>query len=711
PTTPAAAAAAAGDSGGVRAREDAVRQLLRAVGGGSRQESRTPVWGPDEDPLVSIFLRVRWTDLREGLVEESQHYTTLEPLPEEARGGVGGVDGGYSGAGVGGHWFVSPRWKQQGQQTADASSSSDNDGDCGSTQRQQQQHRGRLGDACSRLLAALVLTTAMHPGTLMADLGTGSLEDGRTALAQDYGKAASAMLSDETRKAVEEMCRRSKSPSINHDDIDLILRFLLHSQDEERAVAPGANQGCGGLDADGDNKARRAQPPLTSSRWRQVHLGTRQQDPRQSTEKWKQVYPRARGITDDSSKRQLQPEGGAAESTFVPNDPSHGDVSATMEMSWAEPSTSGSGRASSDETMMGGREGRRSLWAWAERGGAPIGRLLSLLSLRVASCDDLGSMSLLWMSFVRDVRLLWEDGATIARMNPITTVDGTSMLDRSASCTGQDWSVASQLRGSRQADGGSADGSDDSSGGDGSLPPWSDRPLVLYPDTRTCLIWQKLQMLNCCRAEGAPQVNRQPSPPPSQDVGDGAADQGGGEKGPGDDEDEEAFFDTREYYQTSEDEGSSGDIGGGVQDDQCSAGDVHRGGECSAEDDARGVVAAAISGAGEGGTVGGVQDEHDGDRDADDNAWGVHAEPGAGEDDEGVLSPATSGDDNSAAESDAVGDYASGLSGCNEDLPKDASENHPQQQQRHEGSSAPVLDEETAEITPASTAAATAVDL
>lgn len=46
PTTTAAAAAA--DRGGVRTREDAVRQLLRAVGGGSGKESRTPVWGPDE---------------------------------------------------------------------------------------------------------------------------------------------------------------------------------------------------------------------------------------------------------------------------------------------------------------------------------------------------------------------------------------------------------------------------------------------------------------------------------------------------------------------------------------------------------------------------------------------------------------------------------------------------------------------------------------
>lgn len=100
--------------------------------------------------------------------------------------------------------------------------------------------------------------------------------------------------------------------------------------------------------------------------------------------------------------------------------------------------------------------------------------------------------------------------------SPIAEVDGTSMFDRSASCTGQDRSVASQLRGSRQADGGSADGSDDNSGGDGALPPWSGRSIALYPDTRTCLIWQKLQMLNCCRAEGGRQVDLQPSPPPSQ---------------------------------------------------------------------------------------------------------------------------------------------------------------------------------------------------
>lgn len=62
-----------------------------------------------QDPLVSLSVRVRWTELREGLVEESQHYTTLEPLPEEEGGGAAGS--GMSGAGSGGQWFVSPRWE------------------------------------------------------------------------------------------------------------------------------------------------------------------------------------------------------------------------------------------------------------------------------------------------------------------------------------------------------------------------------------------------------------------------------------------------------------------------------------------------------------------------------------------------------------------------------------------------------------------------
>lgn len=67
------------------------------------------------------------------------------------------------------------RWRPPGG-TADAAGKNDDDDDSA----RQGQQGGRLRDACCRLLAALVLTTAMHPGTLMADLGAGPLQDGPT---------------------------------------------------------------------------------------------------------------------------------------------------------------------------------------------------------------------------------------------------------------------------------------------------------------------------------------------------------------------------------------------------------------------------------------------------------------------------------------------------------------------------------------------------
>lgn len=65
-----------------------------------------------QDPLVSLSVRVRWAELREGLVEESQHYTTLDPLPEETIGratsSATAVGGSVRWGGSGGQWFVSP---------------------------------------------------------------------------------------------------------------------------------------------------------------------------------------------------------------------------------------------------------------------------------------------------------------------------------------------------------------------------------------------------------------------------------------------------------------------------------------------------------------------------------------------------------------------------------------------------------------------------
>lgn len=102
-------------------------------------------------------------------------------------------------------------------------------------------------------------------------------------------------------------------------------------------------------------------------------------------------------------------------------------------------------------------------------------------------------------------------------------VDGTSMFDRSAGCTGQDRSVASRLRGDRQAFAGVDVGGHSSPNGDGDGDGGGDgggggRSMLLYPDTRMCLIWQKLQMLNCCRAEAAGRVELRPSPTTSGEV-------------------------------------------------------------------------------------------------------------------------------------------------------------------------------------------------
>eukprot|EP00903_Cladosiphon_okamuranus_P018811 g17303.t1 len=545
--------------GVVGARQDAVRKLLRAISGGSEvDEARevtgvSPLWGPDEDPLVSLSVRVRWAELRDGLVEESQHYTTLDPLPEEAAGGAA------SAAGSGGQWFVSPRWRPPGV-TADANSDGDN------SAPQRQQGTGRLGDACCRLLGALVLTTAMHPGTLMADLGAGPLQDGPTALAEDYGKAASAALSAETKEAVEVLCSRAQSPSIDHDEIDLILRYLLYPRPEERGRPEGGDPDSdSSVTEEGHHHSSSSSP--SSSQWRTVHPGrAAAQESRRTSSEWTQVYPRPEGAVDGESSERAElgqwPQGSAAKAAAGSSLPRADAAGGEGGGAWGPWKLSAPGRGGAVDERT--RE-EKSLWAWAERGGVPIGRLLSLLALRVADCEDLSSMSLLWMSFVRDVRLLWEDGAALARMGPIPEVDGTSMFDRSASCTGQDRSVASRLRSSRQelAD---VDGADSRGRPPGSERGRQDRSLPLYPDTRTCLIWQKLQMLNCCRAAVAAQAELQPPPsssaPPGSGSGAAAEEQRGEEVDEFEDEDDEDedFYDTQEYYQTSEDE--AGELGG-----------------------------------------------------------------------------------------------------------------------------------------------------
>lgn len=56
---------------------------------------------------MAISVRVRWEELREGLVEESKHYTTLDPLPDKREASFNGDSGVDSSTG---QWFVTARW-------------------------------------------------------------------------------------------------------------------------------------------------------------------------------------------------------------------------------------------------------------------------------------------------------------------------------------------------------------------------------------------------------------------------------------------------------------------------------------------------------------------------------------------------------------------------------------------------------------------------
>lgn len=156
------------------------------------------------------------------------------------------------------------------------------------------------------------------------------------------------------------------------------------------------------------------------------------------------------------------------------------------------------------------------------------------------------------------------------RQDAIPVLDGRSMFDRGANGTRQSESVAAQLRGHR-AWLTSAHTGDDGLG----AAHWKSTPALgpgeveVYPDTRMCLVWQKLQMLDCCR------VRERGFGMTSGGVGfskEGQEQQQHGE----DEEDGDVFYDTREYdhpWEMEDDgkeqnqDGNDGDVvGRGVDD-------------------------------------------------------------------------------------------------------------------------------------------------
>ncbi|CAN0428362.1 unnamed protein product, partial [Ascophyllum nodosum] len=359
-----ATAVAAAIGQGDDPRWEAVGRLLRAVGGG---EETTPLWGPGEVGYKNELLPRVWRFCQPGCKARLNSFR------------------GY-GSGITGNWRLFGPWKQQRVRLAEGGNSSASG--------------GRLGDACSRLLGALVLASAIHPGTLMADLGAAQGPESPTAMAEDYGKATADVLSADTRASIEKLCSNTGSSPITHDRIDIILRDLLRPRERDAVVITVAQSKEEATPrqvvetSTGDHESLAPEPRLGWGSWRQSDAWSRPTGREASVE--------AFGVETESGMEKAEKEG------------------------W---------------------------WAGEGRGRAPVARLVSLLSLRVAECDDLRSMALLWMSFVRDVRLVWEDGATIERMGAVPEVDGTSMLDMfdcgAQGGTGQNRSVAARLRGER----------------------------------------------------------------------------------------------------------------------------------------------------------------------------------------------------------------------------------------------------------------------
>ena len=129
-----------------------------------------------------------------------------------------------------------------------------------------------------------------------------------------------------------------------------------------------------------------------------MYPGRAAQEGRRTSSEWTQVYPRPEGEADGTSSAggggRQRPQGTAttaAAASLASADRSAGGRGGA----WGPWKLSAAGRGGGVAVDERTRE-ERSLWAWAERGGVPIGRLLSLLSLRVANCGETRAIRWSW---------------------------------------------------------------------------------------------------------------------------------------------------------------------------------------------------------------------------------------------------------------------------------------------------------------------------
>lgn len=184
-----------------------------------------PLWGPSYDPLRSLRLRVRWIDLTDGNVVENAFYSTLQPLQTRPTSWL--IQAAY-------HKIDPedvPRAEANSHAHDDASSSTSGD------------HQPRyletlaLGGIVKQLLAGYVVSQAVKPGTLLAELGRATTtskdeeEDGEDATALTIA----SLLAPEMVQAVKSMQARPRVLPPNPSNLTMVS-FLLDGRSKGGAM-------------------------------------------------------------------------------------------------------------------------------------------------------------------------------------------------------------------------------------------------------------------------------------------------------------------------------------------------------------------------------------------------------------------------------------------------------------------------------------------
>lgn len=201
----------------------------------------------------------------------------------------------------------------------------------------------------------------------------------------------------------QKMCSKARSPSIDHDRIDLILRHLLHPEEKQEKACvvaparPSSDLPAAAPEATAVDHRERSQhaaeTSVTDAAVASLHAGDKGLEGRKS--EWRLVYPAGDGGEGlegqcNSEWRQVYPREGVEEEPLAVVEGSRrprDGIASIVQRHMPGDGDGGVGHPKGQAGVMDERD-QKSLWAWAECGGAPTGRLLSLLSLKIAACGE-----------------------------------------------------------------------------------------------------------------------------------------------------------------------------------------------------------------------------------------------------------------------------------------------------------------------------------